>query len=1340
MKLLYRVYLLVPVFFCLWANNIQAADNLPPCDNSMVMSNDPLVICSDGIANNVNPMNNIAGVVGTDYTYVVTDALGIIVLWDINASFYDMDALPPGIYQIYGVSYQGSISFMIGMTLGDIVFDNCFKISIDFIEVEVVGMPTPADAGEDIVLCGGTETNLNANVPTIGTGIWTQIGGPNMAIIDSSTSPNTMVDDLIPGTYVFAWTISAGGVCPGDVSTVNVTVANAPSAADAGEDQILCAVDSISMMGNLPGLGETGLWTQIGGSPANIINPNASNTPVTSLTTGTYAFEWQISDAICVDTLAARDTISLTIWSMPTMADAGSDINVCENEPVEMGANNPNLGETGMWAELSGPGAVLGSMTNPSTTVTFPTAGIYELEWTLSNPACESRDTIQINVSANPTLTVLSLNPPSMIGGNDGEAVICINEGTAPYIVLSNPMVGTYTGSTSANCDSTLIISDLPAGMFDMLVTDANGCTAMTSVNIEDPTCTFDINNITATLETCFENNDGSIQVEVVNGTPPYAYDIGAGSFSSANSIETFSPLPAGMYGVTVVDASLCVATGNITISEPDSLFILTGFTDESAPGASDGTIDICVEGGTPVYNVSISPVFPIVTIPGMCGGNYLVNNLPPGTYTIGVEDANGCMSSQIVIISPASCMLAIDSVVVDMMVTCHGGTNGQLSIFASGDNDFQYSVDGGVTFSTPSSIPVTSYNNLSAGDYNILVMDNFGCTEIYANNPVSITQPLDFFPSAQPTDATTPGGSDGFIDLCVNGATPPYTATYNSTTGTMGAFGGSVGICAGNFVANGLPAGTYDIYITDDAGCMDTLFNIIVNDLDCSSFNIDNVIVNDVSCNGGSTGSITVQTSGGFAPFTFILDDGVLPDSIMMQNTETYTFTGLEAGSYSVSAIHSDACADTYNMNPIVINEPSVLDAGIATENPSAIGSTDGQICITPSGGTAPYAVTASCGTTITGAGTCGGNFYIDNLGAGSCNIQVTDANNCLYTITVNLADPSCASFSIVDVEQTNVTCKGADDATITIIVNGGSGPYEYSIDGGSTTATDNNSMFTFAGVGAGNYDIQITDGQGCVVDYSNLIMITEPSLLMVSAQADSTCINATQGGIDLSVTGATPPYMYFWSTGSTMEDIDQLGVGTYDVTVTDSGSCVEVLTIPVPSYEPVIVDAGIDVSITSDETTQLNGTVMTNQDYTFTWSPNAGLSDANSLTPTAQPSGTVTYVLTVIPDDGCVVTDEVVVTVETIRQLVGLPNAFTPNGDADNDVLFPEVQGGATLLSFYVFNRWGERIHDDENSGWDGSYKGEPQPVGTYVYVLKYMNSEGGEIINSGDVTLLR
>jgi gliding motility-associated-like protein len=166
-------------------------------------------------------------------------------------------------------------------------------------------------------------------------------------------------------------------------------------------------------------------------------------------------------------------------------------------------------------------------------------------------------------------------------------------------------------------------------------------------------------------------------------------------------------------------------------------------------------------------------------------------------------------------------------------------------------------------------------------------------------------------------------------------------------------------------------------------------------------------------------------------------------------------------------------------------------------------------------------------------------------------------------------------------------------------------------------------------------------------------------------------------------------------------------------------------------------IADAGTSVTITAGQTTQLNGT----GGVTYTWSPSGSLSCSTCQSPVASPTVTTVYTLTVTDANGCTDVDTVTVVVDIACGELYLPNAFSPNGDQQNDVLF--VRGNCIKeLDLQIYNRWGEKVFETQDAtlGWDGTWRNTACEASVFTYILNATLLDGTEISRKGNISLVK
>jgi len=192
-----------------------------------------------------------------------------------------------------------------------------------------------------------------------------------------------------------------------------------------------------------------------------------------------------------------------------------------------------------------------------------------------------------------------------------------------------------------------------------------------------------------------------------------------------------------------------------------------------------------------------------------------------------------------------------------------------------------------------------------------------------------------------------------------------------------------------------------------------------------------------------------------------------------------------------------------------------------------------------------------------------------------------------------------------------------------------------------------------------------------------------------------------------------------------------------TYQVVVSDSVNCNDTLTAeidikPIPNVQIV----NHDTTIIIGSSVQLYATGAT----TYSWWPATGLNNPNIVNPVSTPQEPMKYVVTGIGLDGCSSSDSVNININ-YHGVVDVPSAFSPNGDGKNDVFRVEHMTIEKIVEFRVYNRWGQEVYKSEdNKGWDGTWSGVPQDVGTYTYLIRVGFPDGSLQTFKGSLTLVR
>ena len=783
--------------------------------------------------------------------------------------------------------------------------------------------------------------------------------------------------------------------------------------------------------------------------------------------------------------------------------------------------------------------------------------------------------------------------------------VLCFGASTGS--ITLTPSGGTTPYATAEWLD--LFIGDvrnnLAAGTYSYGDSDNNGCLVTGSVIITQPASAFSV-TATQTNVSCFGGSDGTITLTPSGGTTPYGAVTWTGGLTGLNPTN----VAAGTYTYTINDANGCPQTGTVTITQPASAFAVAATqTNVSCFGGSDGTITLTPSGGTTPYGA-----------PTWTGGLTGLNptGVPAGSYTYNIADANGCTQSGTVTITQPATAFTVTSTQTN--ISCYNTATGTITLTPSGGTT-PYGAPtwtGGLTGLNPTNVP--------AGSYTYTIADANGCSQ---TGTVTITQPATGLTvTSTQTNVSCFGGSDGTITLSPSGGVMPYSGV--TWTGTPGATG---------LTPTGLGAGSYTYSISDASGCPASGTVTITQPL--AAFTIAATQTN-VSCFGGSDGTITLTPSGGTTPYGAVTWTGGLTGM---------NPTGVAAGSYTYTIADANNCSTT---GTVTITQPTSAFTVTSTEvDVLCFGGSTGSITLTPSGGTTPY------GTPTWTGGASGLN--PTGLAAGSYTYTIADANGCPATGTVNIGQP--ASAFTVAATQTNVSCFGGSDGTITLTPSGGTTPY------GSVTWTGGLTGLNPTGVSAGSYTYTIADANGCPA--TGTVTITQATQISAAnTPVNVTCFGGSNGSINVTPSGGTQPFSNSWSNGSTSADATGLSAGTYTDTLTDANGCQYIdanIIVTQPGAIGLLSDSVTLVSCAGDS----NGAISFIDTggvpgYSYHWSQG---STSDPLT--GVPVGT--YTVTVTDANSCTT---------SASFTVGVNNPITYHATKTN-VLCTPLQNGSISLS---------------------------------------------------------
>jgi gliding motility-associated-like protein len=860
--------------------------------------------------------------------------------------------------------------------------------------------------------------------------------------------------DFNLGTTTVLWTVTDG---VGNISTCtfNVTVV----------DNILPTITSCGAAGNQTVNVDAAQcnFTQVGTAwdatatdnctVSTVIATLSGTTTASGLTTlagvdfnlGTTAVLWTVTDGVgnistCTFNVTVVDNI------LPSITSCG----VAGNQTVNVDAAQCNFTQTGTaWdatatdnCTVSTILATLSGVTTASGLTTLAgvdfNLGTTTVLWTVTDGVGNTSScTFDVTVVDN-------INPTILSCGATGAQVVSSDLGVCTYTQTSN----SWDAVASDNCTVGSIsytLSGATTGSGTSLagVTFNSGVTTVlwtvVDGSLNTSTCTFTVeveDNQAPIISGCPTNivvgtDNGDCGAIVTWSVPTFTDNCGAVISSNSNSGDFFAT------GTSTVVYTVTDGAGNISICS----FTVT-VNDDELPSLT------CP---TPISSCDPFVVYPAPTYGDNCGilstlqtaGLSSGVNFPVGTTVNAYQttDIHGNISTCSFSVTIFSLPVALTDVTD---VSCFGLNDGQIDLtITSGTAPF--------TYSWSNSQSSEDLIGLAPGTYSVSVTDDNGCSTTAS---AGISEPELLQLSAEYSHVNCYNGNDGLIDLYISGGTSPYTYTWSNG--------------ATSEDLSGLSAGAYDVLVSDFNGC-EISYNTTITQPDSLMIT---ATVYDANC-GTATGTISVQVTGGNAPYQFAWSNGTTEMSLYNVVTGTYTLIVTDAAN----------CTNSFTGT---ISTTSSLNATLIAKEAKCFGENSGTIQAVVSSGYAPFTYDWSDGQSSPTA--------ID-LTAGTYSVTITDMFGCQVTLngTVNQPDSLYAIVtSSVYAGGYNVSSNNGSDGYLNTQVFGGTSPYSFDWTGPSNFTSTNQNLVNLE---AGAYALILTDGNGCT--FSTSTRLVEPTVL---------------------------------------------------------------------------------------------------------------------------------------------------------------------------------------------------------------------------------------------------
>lgn len=1084
--------------------------------------------------------------------------------------------------------------------------------------------------------------------------------GEVIATYNCNEPPCTVEWTLFGNATVIGTTDTVSNLCPGTYAVeltnglncvnVDTVTLNAPDLIDPN-----ASITDASCAGASDGsiilvpTGGSGFYTFAWSNTA-VNTPNN-----TGLTAGTYTVT--ISDGAGCDSIATFVVNEpIPIQLIPTLSDA-SCFGVCDGS-INVAVSGGAGGYSFNWSPTPANG-------NGLSLASGLCAGEYVLTVADAN-GCSTIDTFSIDQPdeiVQDSVDVVN----ATCGICDGSIDPSISGGAGGFI---------YAWSNGGVNDS---IAGLCFGLYNLTVSDAQGCFEVFNYPVSEtngPTI-----NITSTNATASGECDGTATVNIINsqGTVTYVW-------TNGDTTQTADSLCAGLYAVTVTDANGCSTVDTVTITEPDPLELDFDIVQISCEGnGCDGEIEAIVSGGVPPYSYAWSTGDTTAVIDSLCVGSYVLT----------VTDMSGQMIVDSVALDGPEPFNIVQSI---SDATCPGSCDGSISLNITGGAQ-PYTILWSTGDTTNTII------NLCAGTYGVTITDTIGCSDslqIVVGQPDPIAVNVD---NMVEPDCMTNNGSITISATGGNGS--PYAFEW------LDVLGNPLIPAQTSATATGLPAGIYNVAVSDVNGCEDTV-GIILNNNNAADITLDSIL--NVSCFGECDGAIFTSLSGGVTPYTILWASG----------SDTTFADSLCAGNDTIAVLDANMCA---SFGIFTVDQPDEIQIeSIEVVDVTCGSDCDGSISMTVIGGVQPYSFAWSNGST---------DSALVDLCAGDYGLTVTDASGCTFETLISVGGPDPMIITLDSISD--ATCINTGDGGVFVSISGGSAPYTYVWSEGQQALVTTQDL---NGALSGTYTLQVRDVNGCVI--SDSFTVDAEFFVEVSAMDDiEVCPFSNEVPITGSQSGATD-IRWLNANGTIAAPGLSINVNTDNdssmyVLEGINDVCVDRDTMYVIWTDGPGIDAGPDKTIEPGGIVTIGGSPTANPGVVVTWTPALDLSSITALNPEANPLESITYYVSATDEDGCFGMDSMRLTVEEVIDPVG---GFSPNGDGINDFFFIERIGDYPNAVVQIFNRWGNLIYESPSGytrPWDGTYQGKDLPVGTYYYVIDLKDDNIKKLI-TGPVTILK
>ena len=881
---------------------------------------------------------------------------------------------------------------------------------------------------------------------------------------------------------------------------------------------------------------------------------------------------------------------------------------------------------------------------------------------------------------------------PAMIGGN-GTIDVTVYGGMALYgVQWENTITGAIGSIFPIPNEGGMGTINVPAGNYDVTITDALGNIVVYNVDVAELALTF---NARPKDPTCYKFANGTISITPAGGTEPYSYIwesltdptlAGSGFIRNLGDSSLITSLPDGIYHILVQDDNGCEAEITDTLNDNPFIITVNDLIDATCIGDNNGVIDLSISGATPGPDMAYEITWPLFMV---TQDEIQIGLLEPGTYTITIsDDIPQCDTVYSFTIGYTDTITAL---ITPTDPPCAGSNNGSVAIRGLTNGvpgpSYRYNIyENGILITSQVAGGTLNYSPLGPGTYAVIVEEG-PCTS--DSMYFTLTEPLPLLVSLEGLipDNCIPAQNTGDVWFNITNGVGPYILDVGP------------GFQDGDTIFN-IGTGNYTLTVTDEGtGCTATL-PFTMPDFTANEEADISFVFDGTPCDGGT---VTVLYQGGSIPASAGVlwsPGGEIDPTIPIIATDTLSVNVILPG--PIFCILSDTvhveCEEVLKLDITVIQP-------LCGEGAQG-GPYTGTVIVDTSNAVPPVTwIWSFPDTTTTG--------LYSGLSPGIYYVTVTDGLDSVAVDSFEIIAPNTISLQFTNIDSTS--CADACDGGVRIVPGDGDPTLDYFLYWDPINPQGDTGVFFNISDLCGGEQI-FTVSQDGICFYNDTVEILSPDSIVVNLiqNLDVICHGGDDGLLEVAAIGGTPGYTYSWTGGPSSALNQNLEAGTYHVLVTDSHNCTQTDSFEV--IEPDTLIADIDSSNTlnlscggsDDGIITINFSGGNPGNYTFTWNPDV------SSTYQAVNLSAGHYTITVTDVAGCTDTTSYTLTAP-LPITVTWPIIETPACFGDETILLiEEVSGGS---GNYTFNVNGGELHDI----------GEPILIPSGIYVVTVFDDRG-------------